>query len=521
MNNKQIKDGKPGRIKDDYPGLYLKITLGETETKRKWYLKYKLQRPGPNRYVQKEPCLGEWVERDNDPANNKFTILGARAYAEEIKDLARKGIDIFAKDEAVANPMILRQKLKEFFEVALFRKEGFEKPKLKWMDDKKRLTYFPEKKITKSKDNRRRKGKLLTGKVANQNEPSYRDWIKSEEDPINYPAIDRATYWDYVSSYNNWIATSGVKKAGIVKGSKGTMLMNIDYDQIPVKYWQQLHADVLMRSGSKYIANKTLQMLRVFYNWLINEKDPLIEDNPITEAMVPPKTGLQGDKSKKQGGFAKITAKDVKRNKDELTEEKLDKLIETIEDELIPEPSGKTDRENNRSLLFIMLRLMTGCRPDVSQDIKWADIKKKADKIIIQSTRSKGTEYDMNIKFAKRVVFDRIKELKSDEPGHPFIFASNSTRGNMTGVKKVSKTWKRIAGIVGIPKDWVYYNLKHTAISYLMRITDNDIAYVSEVTGVSKATILEYYYTGSHTKENDLKVEKYFENKLKLVVNNK
>ena len=54
-----------------------------------------------------------------------------------------------------------------------------------------------------------------------------------------------------------------------------------------------------------------------------------------------------------------------------------------------------------------------------------------------------------------------------------------------------------------------------------MKITDNDIAYVSEVTGVSKEIILKSYYTGSHKEENDQKVEEFFNSKLKLVVNNK
>jgi len=520
MDIKKISAGKIGKYKDDFPGLYLKITLGVKETKRKWYLKYKLQRKGPNNYIQKEPCIGEWVAKDNNPSKEQYTINGARAFAEDIKNAASKGIDIFSSDTVVENPMLLREKLKEFFEHALFRMEDYEKPKLKWMTDKKRLTYFPEKKLTKDGDNRRRKGKLLKGKVANKSEPSYRDYFKSEEDPINYPAIDRATYWDYVSNYNNWIAQSNVLYKP-TKNSTGIMLMNVDYHQVPLKLWQQLHNDVLAQSKSKYIANKTLQMLRVFYNWLINEKDPLITENPISLAMTQPKTGLRAHKIDGKGGFAKITNKDVKRNKDELTEEKLDKLIATIEGELIPEPTGPIDRGNNRALLFILLRLMTGCRPDVSEAIKWADIKTTKDKITIESVRSKGMEYDMNVKFAKRMVFDRIKELKSDEPGHPFIFASTDKRGNQIGLKKVEKTWNRIAKIVKIPKGWVYYNLKHTAISYLMRITSNDIAYVSEVTGVSKATILEYYYTGSHTKENDQKVEQFFENKLKLVVNNK
>ena len=528
MNNKEIKKASIGTFKGFGPGVSLKIfrgvgaksVLGPIE--RKWYLRYKIKL-AKYEYKEREVVVGEWVEKDSQPEDHKFTIAGIMARSEEIRSAGSNGVDLLAAELPSGSPTELRHKLKEFFETILF--EGHPKAKLKWMADN-RLTYFPERKVTKDGDNRKRRGVLVEGRPHNQAEPRYKDWEMSEDEPDKYPAISRDTYWDYVGEYNNWIHSSTVrsKPNAAVKGSKGTLIKNINYNEITPKLFKSLHIEILgndEKNPRKYRANATLEMLRVFYNWLRNEEDKYITDNPVTKALSVPKTGPRPKNIDGKGTWAKITDKDIKKNKDEISEKKFNLLLKTIEDEIIESPTGKADRMRNRSLLFIQLRMMTGCRPDVGVDIKWENIKKKGHRIEIESVVSKGRTYNMNIKFAKGLIFDRIKEFNSDEPDHPFIFASEDKRGNQTGTKKVTKLWKRLREKCGIPRDWDFYNLKHTAISYLMKITDNDIAYVSEVTGVSKEIILKSYYTGSHTEENDQKVEEFFNSKLKLVVNNK
>ena len=128
-------------------------------------------------------------------------------------------------------------------------------------------------------------------------------------------------------------------------------------------------------------------------------------------------------------------------------------------------------------------------------------------------------ETPLNLSIVRGTVFDRIVQLDSREPDHPFIFASEDKLGNKIGTKKVSKTWKRVASKAGIPEGWDFYLLKHTAITIMMRLTSNNAKYVSDVTGVSVPTLLEYYYQDDPEAKADRVVADYW-SKPKLVVSN-
>ena len=81
-------------------------------------------------------------------------------------------------------------------------------------------------------------------------------------------------------------------KAG---GERKLLLKNMPYNKITGDPWKHLHQDIT-EAKSAYIANDTLQMLRVFYNWLIEPKqhnDPKMRDveNPISDALSTPTKG--------------------------------------------------------------------------------------------------------------------------------------------------------------------------------------------------------------------------------------
>ena len=519
VSKKQIKEAKAGVFKTETPGLTLKIfqrnmakgKLGPVE--RNWYLKYKISG------VTKWPVIGAYVENSSEQSNSKFTIAGATLRAEEIKEAASKGINLLATDPVVTLAVDLKDKIKEFFEDILFTQNGHPGIKLKYMSDKNRLTYFPPRKVEKDKDNRKRKGKLIKGMKANQEEPRYSDQEMSQRDPIKYPEVDRQTYWGYLGSYNNWVAGSEIKHKPN-KSSTGIKLININYNEIQIHYWKLLHQEVLNKSKSKYRANDTLAMLRVFYNWLIVRKDKYILENPITEALSLPKIGPRATRVDGVGTWAKIYKRDVKKNKEGLTPEQLNNLTNLLETELILEPKGPVDRLRNRSLLFMRLRLLTGCRPDVSEDLTWDMLRTRSTKIEVLS---KGKIYPLNISYARAQIFDRMKELKSDEPGHPYVFSSEDKRGNPIGNKKVDKLWKTVRDLAAIPKDWDFYNLKHTAGTFIQEIT-GDVAYGADTLGITKEVFLNSYVIGNSVAENDKLMSAFWDKKLrkpKLVVNNK
>ena len=526
MDLKNIKADVVEVIKDETPGLSLKkfrkrLGLNKDKTikwgklERRWYLRYKV-RTAPYIFKSKEKVLGDWTTGNNDPDNHKFTVNGARMYAEEISQAGSLGRDILAQSISASTPMPLKNKLKEFFEHILFEMEGHPGIKLKWMEDRKRLTYFPERKVLAKDDTRKRKGKLVKGKPHNQSEPKYKDWELSQSNPDKYPAVGRDTYWDYLGCYNNWISNSQVGHApGVSK--KKWLLMNLNYNEIPDNLWKSLHKEIVAAS-SKYRANDTLQMLRVFYNWCINNKDKYILINPITEAMSVPKIGPRQKKIDGEGTWAKILKRDKKKSKEALSEVEINKLLAELEGGLIPAPAGPADRMRNRSLLFMQLRLLTGCRPDVGEDLTWDMLKTKADDIEVIS---KGRNYELNVSYARPLIFERMKKLKSIEPDHPFVFASKAKSGELIGTKKVDKLWKNIRDKCGIAKNWDFYNLKHTAAQFIMDITDQDIKYCSRVLGVSEDMILKNYLIGRGQSDNDKKMLSAWQSKLKLVVNNK
>jgi len=125
----------------------------------------------------------------------------------------------------------------------------------------------------------------------------------------------------------------------------------------------------------------------------------------------------------------------------------------------------------------------------------------------------------LNLQMVRSTVFDRIIQLNSREPDHPYIFAGEDKLGNKVGTKKVTKTWKRVAAKAGIPEGWDFYLLKHTAITIMMRLTQNNVKYVSQTTGVSVQTLLEFYYQDDPEAKADKKVTEFW-SKPKLVVNN-
>ena len=531
VNNKQIKEAKPGRIQSDSPGLYLKVYYDKLPNgkpgplQRKWRLRYRII-IGPQRYADKHKVIGTWVEAKNDISKNQFTIAGAVARAEEIRESGKQGIDLLAREPVATVAMPLKDKMKEFFEDILFVQSGYPDVKLRFMKDKNRLTYFPEREVVRKNgkvvDTRKRKGKLVQGKKANEAEPRYKDWKLSEENPIKYPPIDRDTYWGYLSDYNNWVVSSRVVHKP-TPSSTGIKLINQNYNDIPVQSWKKLHLEVLgpdREKQRKHRANDTLAMMRVFYNWLIVREDKYIIENPITKALSLPTIGPRAQRIDGVGTWAKITKRDIKKNKEGLSTEQFNKLAELLETELILDPQGPVDRTYNRSLLFMRLRLLTGCRPDVSEDLTWNMLNTRRDKIEVIS---KGKPYMLNIAYAKKQVFERMKQLNSDEPDHPYVFSSKDKRGNPIGMKKVDKLWKKLRDLADIPTNWDFYNLKHTAGSFIQEIT-GDVSYGAKTLGITKQIFLERYVIPKNQKENDKLMDAFWDKKLpkpKLVVSNK
>tara|TARA_A100000172_G_scaffold79947_2_gene68216 strand:- start:291 stop:1874 length:1584 start_codon:yes stop_codon:yes gene_type:complete len=526
INNKQIKEAKPGKLKTDTPGLYVNVFSSTANGKpgplqRKWRYKYRIK-TSLNQYTYRHRVIGDWVETNNDPSKNQFTIAGVVARAEEIREAGKQGIDLLAREPVATIPKPLKDKMKEFFEDILFTQNGYPDVKLKFMKDKNRLTYFPEREVTKKGDNRKRKGKLVQGKKVNEAEPRYKDWKMSQDNPDKYPPIDRDTYWGYLSDYNNWLVSSRVVHKPTAS-STGIKLINQNYNDIPVQSWKRLHQEILgtdKHNPRKHRANDTLAMLRVFYNWLIVKEDKYIIDNPITKALSLPTIGPRAQRVGGVGTWAKITEKDIKKNKEGLSTKQFNTLTDLLETELILDPQGPSDRQYNRSLLFMRLRLLTGCRPDVSEDLTWDMLNTRRDKIEVIS---KGKPYMLNIAYAKKHVFDRMKQLKSNEPGHPYVFSSFDKRGNPIGNKKVDKLWKKLRDLAGIPSNWDFYNLKHTSANFIMEVTA-DINYLADTLGITKEVALKSYVIGKNQKENDKLMDAFWDKKLpkpKLVVSNK
>ena len=531
VNNKQIKEAKPGRIKTDTPGLYIKVFHSKLANgkpgslQRKWRYKYRII-VGPQQYDYRHKVIGDWVEAKNDPSKNQYTIAGVVARAEEIREASKQGIDLLAREPVATVAIPLKEKLKEFFEDILFIQAGYPDVKLRFMKDKNRLTYFPEREVVRKGgvvvDNRKRKGKLVQGKKANEAEPRYKDWQMSQDNPTKYPSIDRDTYWGYLSDYNNWVVSSRVVHKP-TPSSTGIKLINQNYNDIPVQSWKRLHQEILGTDKDKprkYRANDTLAMLRVFYNWLIVREDKYIIENPITKALSLPTIGPRAQRVGGVGTWAKITEKDVKKNKEGLSTKQFNDFTKLLETELILDPQGPADRLNNRSLLFMRLRLLTGCRPDVSEDLTWNMLNTRRDKIEVIS---KGKPYMLNIAYAKKQVFERMKQLNSNEPEHPYVFSSKDKRGNPIGNKKVDKLWKKLRDLAGIPTNWDFYNLKHTSATFIMEVT-GDINYLSDTLGITKEVALKSYVFGKNQKENDKLMDAFWDKKLpkpKLVVSNK
>ena len=148
VNNKQIKEAKPGRIKTDTPGLYLKVFHSKLANgkpgplQRKWRYKYRII-VGPQQYDYRHKVIGDWVEAKNDPSKNQYTIAGVVARAEEIREAGKQGTDILAREPVATVAIPLKEKLKEFFEDILFIQAGYPDVRLRFMKDKNRLTYFP------------------------------------------------------------------------------------------------------------------------------------------------------------------------------------------------------------------------------------------------------------------------------------------------------------------------------------------------------------------------------------------
>jgi integrase len=499
FTDKEIKKLARGSIKDIGPDAISGLSCVIKEDNTKVYrLRYRIK--------GEQECwrsIGEWASETSE-ADGEYEVVDIRARAKKIKRFGSQGIDYLRQEEPViaGRPIPLRNKLKEFFDTILFDTEETQGLKLKWMDDKTRLAYMPPRAPDDSVNKQR---KRLKGKK----EPRYKDWKVSRDNPQKYPAIlDRDHYWAYVGMYNNWIAGSSIKIKFKPK-DKGTKLMNVDYNRIPTDVWPKLHKEIT-NGRSKNVANDTLEMLRVFYYWLINNKDKYIEENPITESMSRKTTGPQKVKQDDGG-----TWHEVKREEKEgLEDHQIDALLATIEEELIQEPKGPVDRMRNRSLLFIVFRLVTGARPDVATHLTWAmlDNKKK-----IINVESKSRNYQLRVSAARSLVFDRIKELKSTEKGHPFVFAGYNAAGEQIGVKKITKLWRTIAKKAGIKEGEHFYNLKHTAFSTLVRIT-GDVIYAADCCGISAKTATEkYHLPAEETLQN--KITNHYKPKLKLVVN--
>jgi integrase len=281
------------------------------------------------------------------------------------------------------------------------------------------------------------------------------------------------------------------------------------YNKITGDPWKHLHQDIT-KAKSAYIANDTLQMLRVFYNWLIEPKqhnDPRMRDaeNPISDAMSVPKLGPKRLKVEDPKG-GKWHKQEPPEDLVSLTDKQTNMLILTIERSLITDPKKRADRMHNRSVLSILFNLVTGARPDVAEHLTWNDVAKaKKNRVVSKGRRT----FRLNITYCKEWVFDRIKKLKSNEPGHKFVFASWKMDGTETGISDISKTQKKIFKAAGIPEDINYYRLKHTAANFIYRTTQ-DIDYTAECLGITKDVLLKRYIRSSNKDELAKKVEVAF-----------
>ena len=486
------------------PGLNM-WARGTKEAKQVYYLKYRLN--GTQRLIK----IGTFSDR-SDKDRNLLTPIDAQAKAQDIITDAKAGLDYFERKQDKDNTkgMALRDKLKEFFEEILFTEEQRELgAKLVWMKDKNRLTYFPEKAGKAAV----RKGKLLgTARkkdgTPTKAEPSYKNWKMSKENPKRYPHIDRDHYWAYVGVFNNYIASGKRQyKAG---GERKLLLKNMPYNKITGDPWKHLHQDIT-KAKSAYIANDTLQMLRVFYNWLIEPKqhnDPKMRDveNPISDALSTPTKGpIKLKVEDPKGG--KWHKQEPPEELESLTDKQTNMLILTIERSLIADPKKRADRMHNRNVLSILFNLVTGARPDVAEHLTWTDIANAKKNRVVSKGRKK---FKLNITYCNDWVFERIKKLKSKEPGHPYVFASWKADGiTQTGISDISTKQKKIFKAAGIPEDIKYYRLKHTAANFIYNATQ-DADYTAECLGISTKVLIERYLRSSNKEALAKKAEVAF-----------
>ena len=119
INNKQIKEAKPGKLKTDTPGLYVNVFSSTANGKpgplqRKWRYKYRIK-TSLNQYTYRHRVIGDWVETNNDPSKNQFTIAGVVARAEEIREAGKQGIDLLAREPVATIPKPLKDKIRALF----------------------------------------------------------------------------------------------------------------------------------------------------------------------------------------------------------------------------------------------------------------------------------------------------------------------------------------------------------------------------------------------------------------------
>tara|TARA_Y100001972_G_scaffold56314_1_gene69302 strand:+ start:549 stop:2132 length:1584 start_codon:yes stop_codon:yes gene_type:complete len=507
FNAKNIKALKQNQ-KISCPGLNM-WARGTKDGKQVYYLKYRLYG------TQELKKIGTFTEKPvtKGKLKNILTPIEAQSKAEEIVSLAKQNINYFElkedKDPSAGEP--LRDKLKEFFEHILFTDEQRDRGvKLVWMKDKNRLTYFPEKTGKQAV----RKGKQLgTARkkdgTPTKAEPSYKDWKMSRDNPDKYPEVDRDHYWAYVGVFNNWIAQGKRKyKAG---SERKLLLKQIPYNKIPRQAWVDLHQDITA-ARSNYIANDTLQMLRVFYNWLIEPKqgnDPRMRDaeNPITDALSTPSKGPMILKVEDSRG-GKWHKQEPPEDIESLDDKQMNQVILAINKLLIPNPTKKADRMNNRNILLVLFRLITGARPDVAEVLKWSDISKaKGSKLLLSKGRKK---FRLNIQYCNKLVFKRIKELNSQEPGHKFVFASwKADNKTEKGVSDIRDNWVKVFNEAGLKDGFKYYQLKHTAANFIFKVTQ-DAEYGAECLGVTIDVFMKRYLRSSNKAVLADKVELAF-----------
>ena len=502
---KKVKSGFPVIIKDDVTdgvqGLWLRITWDKGKINRTYYLRFRIKGGNPPRTTG---ILGYWNEAETKEDEDLYTIEGAREYARKVKKAGRFGQNLLATRMSTSStsPKELKHKLKEFFEDILFndaqRAQGV---KLKLMSDKDRLTYLPERVSNIGR-------KFGRSKLVGVAEPAYFDWKLQAKQPKKYPVVDRSIYWDYVSCYNNWIVSSEVK-AKVPGHKKARLLKNINHNQIPQKAFKLLHKEIL-KKGSGYRANDVLEMLRVFYNWCINNKDKYIQLNPVTEALSTKKFGPRNKKL--EGG---TWAKTKRKKKTALTDDEIDAVLMSTGDLMYPNPTSFTQRHWNRSMYFIRFRFFTGARPDVGKYLTWEMLDKDVDEIEVVS---KGGNYDLKIRAAKKLVFNPMKATGNKEPDHRFVFSGYSKSGAQTGSFKSGKPWRRVCKEVGIKRKVDFYDIKHTAFTTISGI--EDYLYAAKVCGIDPKTAAEFYYLPQEEKVQQ-KIEQHFSKRLKLVASNK